>query len=160
MGCGKSSVGAAIARKLSRVLLDCDTLIEQTESLQIAEIFAQYGEAEFRKKESALAQWIAQNVRNAVVATGGGLPIFYPNIQNLGIVIYLKTDFDTIVARLNQDERAKRPLFATQQKAQELYMQRAQIYEKCANWTIDSQKSAQEVADFAIALLRSKGLKL
>ena len=166
MGSGKSSVGAALARSLSRVLLDCDTLIEQTESLRIAEIFAKEGEAGFRQKERALAEWLARNVRNAVIATGGGLPIFYENIRNLGIVIYLKADFDTIHARLSGEERAKRPLFADASKARALYEQRAQIYAARAHHIIDTCDTSNMgdkgdihgIASAIVARLESKGI--
>lgn len=153
MGSGKSSVGAALARSLSRVLLDCDTLIEQTESMRIAEIFAKVGEAGFRQKERALAEWLAHNVRNAVIATGGGLPIFYQEIRNLGVVVYLKADFETIHARLSGEERTKRPLFADIDKARALYEERAQSYAACAHYTIDVKGSAHDIASAIITLL-------
>ena len=163
MGSGKSSVGAALARSLSRVLLDCDTLIEQTQSLRISEIFAKEGEAGFRQKERALAEWLAHNVRNAVIATGGGLPIFYENIQNLGAVVYLKADFDTIHARLSREERAKRPLFADASNARALYEQRAQIYAARAHHIIDTDKMGDsggihDIASAIVARLESKGI--
>ncbi|MDE6978891.1 MAG: shikimate kinase [Helicobacter sp.] len=153
MGSGKSSVGAQLARSLSRVLLDCDTLIEQTESMRIAEIFAKIGEAGFRQKERALAEWLAHNVRNAVIATGGGLPIFYQEIRNLGVVVYLKTDFETIQARLSDEERAKRPLFVDMQKARALYEERAQSYAACAHHTIDTKGNAHDIASAIITFL-------
>ena len=51
MGCGKSTVGALLARRLGRTLADTDALIETQEGCTIPELFARKGEEYFRACE-------------------------------------------------------------------------------------------------------------
>ncbi|MBR6780643.1 MAG: shikimate kinase, partial [Clostridia bacterium] len=50
-GCGKSTAGQALAKRLGRVFADTDAVIEQKAGIPIPQIFAQYGEAYFRTLE-------------------------------------------------------------------------------------------------------------
>ena len=70
MGCGKSTVGKLLAKKMGWQCGDLDKYIEDTAGMSIPEIFDKYGEEHFRKLETeALA---AYPDIGAVVATGRG----------------------------------------------------------------------------------------
>lgn len=51
MGCGKSSLGKHLAQKMGRRFVDLDQVIERDTKMQIAEIFARFGELAFREIE-------------------------------------------------------------------------------------------------------------
>jgi len=141
MGSGKSTIGRIIAKELNNsYFLDTDSLIEHFENREISEIFATDGEEYFRQTERKLFEWIKVNVKNSIISTGGGLPMFIPEINEAGIVVYLKVNFDDIVARLTDEEIAKRPLFQNINKAKELFMKRDEVYTKLADYVIENIK--------------------
>ena len=51
MGCGKSSLGRRLARRLGVALVDTDTLVEQQEGASVADVFRYEGEERFRELE-------------------------------------------------------------------------------------------------------------
>lgn len=150
MGSGKSTIGAALAQRLGRFLIDTDLLIESSAGQSITEIFAHFGEQEFRALESKAIAWLGANVRNAIIATGGGMPIFN-DIRSLGEIYYLQSDFDTIIARLDSVQRAKRPLFDNESSARELYRARAEVYAKVADHIINANKPKDEIIESILA---------
>ena len=77
-GSGKSTVGKLIAKKLGRQFIDTDGLIEQKYGISCAEIINNYGEAEFRTRETEAVK-AAGALTNAVIATGGGAPTVNAN---------------------------------------------------------------------------------
>lgn len=70
-GAGKSTVGKILAQLLGWRFLDLDQLIEEKTGLSVAEIFAQHGEAQFRKWEAELTRRLASQ-RQVVLAPGAG----------------------------------------------------------------------------------------
>jgi shikimate kinase len=82
MGTGKSSVGRMIAEVLHFSFLDTDELIESRAGRSISVIFAEEGEAAFRKLEQAVVAELAERKRT-VFATGGGLGANPDNLASL-----------------------------------------------------------------------------
>lgn len=80
MGSGKSTVGRGLAQSLGYDFLDLDTYIERRNFKTIPEIFAQEGEEAFRKIEQKALHEVAE-FDNVVVATGGGAPCFFDNME-------------------------------------------------------------------------------
>lgn len=113
MGVGKTAVGRRLARRLGRPFIDTDQLIEDDRGLSIAEIFARYGEEEFRRIERATVAGLAPE-RPSVIATGGGTFADEGNrerLRALGVVVCLVTSIDTVVERVSRNSR--RPLAAS-----------------------------------------------
>jgi XRE family aerobic/anaerobic benzoate catabolism transcriptional regulator len=72
-GAGKSTVGKALASKLSVPFFELDQLVEREAGMRLAEIFSIHGEAYFRRLElDVLGRFLDAHPR-AVLATGGGL---------------------------------------------------------------------------------------
>lgn len=137
MGCGKSTLGKGVARKLLMNFCDMDTLIEKQEMLSTAEIFNTKGEEYFRKLENETLNnfTISQNL---VIATGGGAPCYYDNIDIMnskGVTIYLNIKPGILASRL-KNSRAQRPLIASKSEDELLQFiestleQRKIFYEK------------------------------
>ncbi len=110
MGVGKSSVGRKLALTLNLPFVDADDEIEQAAQLSIAEIFDQFGEAEFRDGERrVLARLMEQQA--GVIATGGGAFCNEETrklILEKAIAIWLDADIDTLVERVSRKDN--RPL--------------------------------------------------
>lgn len=145
MGSGKSTIGRELALNCDKFLLDTDSLIEQNMGREINDIFYSVGEIGFRKIEAQLIAWLQANVKNAIIATGGGMPI-YNDVRCLGKVFWLDVGFESIMQRLNANERAKRPLFSDEAKALALYSERKAIYEKVAHFVVSGNALSSEVA--------------
>ncbi|WP_457595173.1 shikimate kinase [Hydrogenimonas sp.] len=142
MGVGKGALARELVRCDSTLYaLDTDDMIESMTNTRIKKIFATAGEAAFRALEQKTADWLAKNVTNAVISTGGG---FYKvdNLKAIGTVVYLKADFDWILGRILNAPNAKkklkkRPLFQDVEKARRLFAERYHRYEEVADVVID-----------------------
>lgn len=152
MGVGKGTVARALVRELDIFSIDCDDLIESFANRKISKIFADDGETKFREIEKKLANFLQNSVSGAIISTGGG---FYkvPNLKDIGVIIYLKSDFDSIIKRIKKSPNAKkklakRPLLKNLKKAKMLHNQRDAEYEKIADFTVDvRKKSLQEIVE-------------
>lgn len=106
MGAGKSCVGAALAERLGWPFLDLDSTIEERAGKSIVRIFAEDGEAAFRRMESdALAGLPAKTP--CVVATGGGAVLDAANrgtMRAKGWIVHLRVDADEALRRIGRDE--------------------------------------------------------
>lgn len=111
MGSGKSYWAQKLAQKLKCGGYDLDHLIEQLEEKSIPELFAEDGEAYFRKAEAKILKWFGEK-KTFVLATGGGTPCFFDNMDWMnknGITVWLNESVETLTERLVQ-EKAHRPL--------------------------------------------------
>lgn len=120
MGTGKSAVGSALAARLGRAFLDTDALIEAEAGKSIPEIFADEGEAAFRKLESEAIDRALREA-SAVIAVGGGAVCFPANFRKLdrgGRLVLLTADAATILARTARETH--RPLLAGADKGEKV----------------------------------------
>ena len=111
MGSGKSYWGRIWAKETGFSFFDLDEEIEKTLGMSIEKIFEKYGEKKFRKMEREHLRKF-DNVHKNLVASGGGTPCFFDNIEWMkehGKVIYLKATPKNILERV-MDEKNKRPL--------------------------------------------------
>lgn len=102
MGCGKSTLGKPLARKLLYDFIDMDSYIERKENSTISELFKDRGEKQFRQIERECLEELSAS-DNIVIATGGGVASHLNNMEYMikkGITIYLKMDSATLVSRL------------------------------------------------------------
>ncbi len=152
MGVGKGTLARAMAGKTDIYAVDTDDLIESLTNKKIKKIFKKKGEEYFRKLEQKTADWLAKNVQNTIISTGGG---FYKvkNLKSVGTVVYLKADFDWIYERITKSKNAKkkikkRPLFKSYKDAKKLYEQRVKEYEKVADIVVNVEnKSTDEIVE-------------
>jgi len=111
MATGKSTLARKLAHSLSFRLIDTDTYIESKYKSTISDIISLYGTDNFRLKEhDALHEII--NCENSVIATGGGLPCYYNNMDMInenGFSVYIRLPSDIIFNRL-RNAVTQRPL--------------------------------------------------
>jgi shikimate kinase len=139
MGAGKSSVGRVLARRLRRCFVETDDMITAKEGRSIPEIFAEKGEAHFRRLEEEALGLLALKAGD-VIATGGGLPCHEGRpaaLRALGTVVWLSGDFDALYERAQR--AGQRPMLAgrTRQEAEALYRAREPFYRQ-ADLTVDT----------------------
>lgn len=144
MGCGKTTIGTLLAKKLYRELVDTDVMIEEKEGCSIPEIFAAKGEGYFRELERSVAVRLGGE-SGLVIACGGGLPLREDCIAPLkenGVVVWLRRDPGESYDGLDVSGR---PLAQQGRQAfVERFEQRSPIYRRWADVVID-EFSAPEV---------------
>lgn len=137
MGCGKTSAGKKLAGRLGLHFIDLDNYIEEKTGKTIAEIFATNGEKNFRNYEHDSVSEISLK-NNVLVATGGGTPCFYNNLEIInrsGLSIYLKMDAISLANRLI-NSKTERPLIKGKSKSElisyikETLKEREKFYQK------------------------------
>lgn len=160
MGTGKTSVGRALAERLSVPFVDTDDLVEKDEGRSIADIFASDGEPHFRQAERQ-AVVAALEVSGAVVATGGGAVMDPENLRRLKAaapLVCLMADAETIEAR-TRAQGASRPLLArpdARERIEKLLEERAAAYAQ-ADLQIDtSNRDVDDLVEQIASFLRTK----
>lgn len=111
MGCGKSTTGRKLAKRLGFDFVDLDHEVELQTGSTIANYFALHGEDAFRKLESETLKEFGYG-ENCVVATGGGAPCYFDNMDWMnanGLTIYIDMPAQALAQRLEKG-KAKRPL--------------------------------------------------
>lgn len=138
MGCGKSTIAKALAKRLNTEFIDTDKVIQKKLGKKITSIFAEFGEEFFRNEEKKLAEELSQ-LKGQIIATGGG---FYKALRKdkKSVIIYLKASFDFLEQRLGKKGLEKRPLFADKAKARTLFKQRREEYKKKADIIINIER--------------------
>jgi len=142
MGSGKSTVGRKAAKAVKYLFLDTDDLIEKEEGMTIAKLFEEKGEPYFREKETETIKRLIAEPKGNIIATGGGLPMKAGNaslLKELGTVIYLKAETDTLVKRLSGD--TARPLLKNgdlREKIETMLSVRGPVYEACADMVLQT----------------------
>jgi shikimate kinase len=112
MGAGKSYWGKQWAKAAAFPYIELDALIEAEMGKPITRIFLEEGEAFFREKESKLLKQSCLGYENCMVATGGGTPCFFDNMDWMnahGTTVYIKATPQLLAQRL-AGEKAQRPL--------------------------------------------------
>lgn len=152
MGSGKTTVGQALADKLSYQFLDTDAYIEEEQNMMISHIFEEYGEEYFRNIETRTIENMERNIKHNIISTGGGLPLRECNgaiLKKMGFVVFLSVKKETVLERLKGD--TQRPLLQgndMEQKIEEMLNFRNPIYEYTAHLKVEvDNKTVEEIAE-------------
>ena len=143
MGCGKTTVGALLARQLAWRFVDLDDRIENASGLKITDFFERHGEPSFRLLEAAQLRDALGRAfelhEAAVLALGGGTyaqagaPEF---LKSQGVpVIWLDSPIETLLSRCMTMKG--RPLFRDETSFRALHAQRLPSYQ-LADFRVDS----------------------
>lgn len=153
-GAGKSTFGKKFSKLIKYDFIDTDFEIEKREKDSIKYIFKEKGESYFRKLENDLLKDIIK-LDKKVVATGGGLPIFFNNMDILnkeGITIFLDVPLEELLKR--NEKNNDRPLLNKENKQDNLkrmYDDRTNVYNKCKikveNYNISAFKLSYKILE-------------
>ena len=142
MGCGKSSIGRRLAKRLGYEFLDSDDLIiARAQGTSISDLFANEGEERFRERESAELRELVE-ARDIVLATGGGAILREDNravLHGIGRVVWLHADPETLFERASRNR--KRPLLDVENPRttfNALLESRIPIYKATADLQVDA----------------------
>ncbi|OWV89804.1 shikimate kinase [Rhizobium sp. R635] len=147
MGVGKSSIGRPVARQLGIPFVDSDAEIERVSCMTITELFACYGELEFRALETRVVKRLLEGGPR-VVSTGGGAFIDESTRQHVkrsSLSVWLKADLDLLWGRVSR--HGERPLLKTEnpkQTLENLMNARYPIYEE-ADLTVLSRDVGKDI---------------
>ena len=147
MGAGKSSIGRLVAQELKLSFIDTDHEIERVSSMTIPELFAAYGEQEFRALETRVIERLLKG-EPRVISTGGGAFInanTRAEIKQCGLSVWLKAELDVLWERVSK--RDGRPLLKTanpKQTLENLMNERYPVYAE-ADLTVMSRNVRKDV---------------
>ena len=131
-GCGKTTVGQALADHLGRKLVDTDVLIEEEAGCTIPEIFARDGEEVFRRLEHEVLCRVSRE-SGLVIATGGGIVTRPENMDPLrqnSTVIFLRRPLDLLPVEGRPVSQAN--------SLETLYQRRLPLYQQASDWAVDN----------------------
>ena len=140
---GKSTVGRLLANKLGRKFADTDDEIVLRAGRPISEIFAEDGEAEFRKIEREVCEALSKK-SGLIIACGGGVVEFEENMRRLaynGQIIYLDRSLELLTPTKS------RPLSPDKEKLAVLYEKRKELYESYSDIRIRNDGRAGDAAE-------------
>lgn len=132
MGCGKSTVGRALAEELGWSFVDLDEEIEKSAGTTIARIFDTLGEAAFREMETAALRArvrVVQSGRPQVISLGGGAFVSRENCElasNHGVTVWIDCPFSTVERRVASETH--RPLARDPAQLKSLFEARREAY--------------------------------
>ncbi len=110
MGSGKSTIGRKLAQVIDLEFFDSDTEIENASRMSVKDLFAVYGEPEFRALEQRVMLRLMEDGPR-IISTGGGAFI-NPEVREAvlkgGIAVWLDADIDVLMDRVGR--RETRPL--------------------------------------------------
>ena len=160
-GAGKTTVGALIAHRMGRLLVDTDRLVEEEARQSVTEVFSKLGEEAFRIKEAEVIARL-QDHGGLVIATGGGAPLLESNRESLArgsFVVFLDVDAVTAAARLDGDD-VERPRLTGLEPLEEIrtvVAERRPVYSGFADLVVDASRELEVVVEELAVELRKRG---
>lgn len=137
-GCGKTTVGELLAKKMGRPFVDLDAFLAQQAGCSIAQLFEKEGEEGFRRRErAAVKKWGKES--GLVLATGGGAPLAEENrtaLMRNGWICFLQRELSFLATQ-------GRPLSVN---LAEMYRRRAPVYTALANAFCENSAAPEQAA--------------
>ncbi len=130
-GCGKSTVAALLSEKTGRICVDTDSMVEECGE-KIPDIFAKYGEAEFRRRETEAVKTAGKD-KGKIIATGGGAILRPENriaLRENSTVIFLNAPTETLATD-------GRPLSKSPEALMKMHSERLPLYLETADYTVE-----------------------
>lgn len=155
-GVGKSTIGVVLAKILAYHFLDSDLVIQEKEGKRLHQIISEKGTEGFLEIENNVNASL--NADRTIIATGGS--VIYgkeamEHLKEIGKVVYLKADYQTIQNRLGNLKKRGVAL-KKGQTLKDLYDERTKLYELYADITVDEKGlGTEETID---AVLRALNL--
>lgn len=139
-GVGKSTIGVLLAKALGMDFLDSDIVIQKKKNNTLQKIIDTRGLTKFLEIENEVLAGI--NVQNTVIATGGSAIYGTDAMENLkknSITIYLRLDSKLLKRRLS-NIKTRGVVIKRGQTIEDLFQERNPLYEKYADYSLDTTK--------------------
>jgi shikimate kinase len=149
MGCGKSSVGRQLAKKIKSPFVDTDEMIENEEGVSIPEIFRRGGERRFRDLETQTVACVTRK-SGLVLSCGGGCIEDRRNrrvLSEQSLTVWLWAPLSVCLQRVTAGSR---PLLAgsdPRKRAAGLLERRIPLYGGCADLVISTAGKLEEAVE-------------
>ena len=135
-GAGKSCMGRIVSRKFKMSIIDGDKLIEKNTGRTLQDIIDEDGLEAFKDLERTTLMSIDED--NVIISPGGSA-VYYDEVmehfKKKGIVVYLYISLKTMKERVG--DYSKRGIVLREgQTLDDLYLERAPLFEKYADVTV------------------------
>ncbi len=161
MGSGKTTIGRALAKRLTMQFVDAEHEIESRTGASLTLLFDIAGEASFRQREADVVRDLTAQA-GIVLATGGGAILNEESrryLRERGTVVYLRASVNSLVQRTSHDRN--RPLLQTtdpRARIEALMRERAPLYEEVAHITVETGRpNVQTVVQTILSQLEVSG---
>ena len=148
---GKTTVGAALARRLGRRFIDTDAETARRVGMAVPDFIRTRGIDAFREAEAQTVRAVAPEC-GAVIAVGGGTILREENVTALrhnGRLLWLRRSLSLL------HPSADRPLSDSKEKLRELEAERTPLFRAAADGIIDGDAGIEETAEAAVRLWES-----
>ena len=146
---GKSAVGARLAQKIGYGFIDSDLVIQGMKKKSLAQLIAEGGAEKFIETEAQINGGL--DVSRCVIATGGSAVYSDEAMERLkqnGVAVYLKIDAEEVKRRIPDLVSRGVVMRGTLNNVDDLYQERAPLYERYQDITIDcNQKTIDEIVE-------------
>lgn len=144
-GSGKSTLGILLAKKINYGYIDSDSIIVAQEGKLLPQLIEELGNEGFLDLEARVNRSLT--VQRCVIATGGSAIYRGEVIEKMkenGVVVYLKIPYEEVERRLG-DLKKRGVVLKNGYTLKDLYEERAPLYEKHADYTVELDNSSVEI---------------
>ena len=142
-GCGKSTIGNAVASRFNLSFIDTDLFIEKKFDMSLENIKKEFGYKFIREAEEQIILNLDQSSK--IISTGGSA-VYSINAMNylksFSKIIYINTPLEIIMKRINTGQ-GRGLAVPDGMSVSEVYSERKPLYEKFADYTLDGSESIE-----------------
>ncbi|MDZ5077930.1 shikimate kinase [Nesterenkonia sp. HG001] len=157
MGSGKSTVGAALARRMGRPHVDTDHFFVARHG-SIAEYFVQRGESAFRAEEERVVAELLDAPRPSVISLGGGSVLSSRTREALAEQLVVMLDLTEQQAAQRLGDGSSRPVLGDDPVTawRRIYAEREALYRECADVVVEpAEGTIDQRVDTIVRALRA-----
>ena len=144
-GCGKSTIGNAVASRFNLSFIDTDLLIEKEFDMTLENIKKEFGYEFVRSAEEKII--LGLDLSSKIISTGGSA-VYSKNsmnhLQSFSKIIYINTPLEIIMERIDAGQ-GRGLAVPDNMTVSEIYSERKPLYENFAEYKLDGAKSIEEL---------------
>lgn len=145
-GCGKTTIGTLLSKKLNYNFIDMDDYIEEKQGKTIKELFKN-GEDYFRNIETDTCEVLGKTSQT-VISSGGGVvkkPINIEFLKENSILVFIDRPVENILSDI---EVEKRPLLVNgKEVVYKLHAERYELYKNYCDYRVENTKTLDYVVN-------------